>query len=368
MALVRREELLRVLESVQPGLSSREAIEQSSCFVFHKGKVITYNDEVSAQAPILDIKDNPVKLEAAIKAGPLLKLLQSMKGDELDMAVSGKDLTLKGKGKGVELHLEEGIHLAYANVEKPTEWKKLASDFGEAISIVHECAGKNEARYALTCVHVTGDWVEATDDLQAARYRIKVPIQMASLVRKEAIKHIIRLDATEFAETNAWLHFRNSLHTTLSVRRTIDPFPSISKWFKVEGKKISLPKGSTEAVETASILSGENADDNLILVELKNGANGNGRMRIVGQVVSGRYWEVRKLKYTGPNLGFLVPPELLTKIIKNHNEFEIANDRLKVKGLVEGVHKFSFVTSLGVKDDKKEKETQVKKRKEADDD
>ena len=49
MTTVNREAFLHQLESVQAGLSSKEMIEQSSCFAFIKGKVVTYNDEISCR-------------------------------------------------------------------------------------------------------------------------------------------------------------------------------------------------------------------------------------------------------------------------------------------------------------------------------
>ena len=62
---IQREELIRKLESVQPGLAVRETIEQSSTFVFYHGDVHTLNDEVYCRCPSgLD-----PKAKAAVPAG-----------------------------------------------------------------------------------------------------------------------------------------------------------------------------------------------------------------------------------------------------------------------------------------------------------
>ena len=44
---INRMNLLNVLESVHPGLSKRDMVEQSACFVFQGGRVITFNDEIA---------------------------------------------------------------------------------------------------------------------------------------------------------------------------------------------------------------------------------------------------------------------------------------------------------------------------------
>jgi len=42
---INRQEFLDSLEMVKAGLSPREFIEQSSCFAFKEGEVLTFNDE-----------------------------------------------------------------------------------------------------------------------------------------------------------------------------------------------------------------------------------------------------------------------------------------------------------------------------------
>jgi hypothetical protein len=72
MNRINREEFLRNLESVEPGLSPREILEQSSCFIFQKGWIKTFNDEVACK-----IK-SPLKLEGAVQAAPLLAILSAI--------------------------------------------------------------------------------------------------------------------------------------------------------------------------------------------------------------------------------------------------------------------------------------------------
>ena len=58
-----REDILEALEIVKPGLASKEHIEQSTCFAFKNGKVMTFNDEISVSHPVEGLDG----LEGAIK-------------------------------------------------------------------------------------------------------------------------------------------------------------------------------------------------------------------------------------------------------------------------------------------------------------
>jgi hypothetical protein len=75
MSQVNREVLLQQLESVQAGLSSREIIEQSSCFVFKDGNVVTFNDEVSCSRPC-----ELGSFTGAVQAAPLLSIREMLAG------------------------------------------------------------------------------------------------------------------------------------------------------------------------------------------------------------------------------------------------------------------------------------------------
>ena len=125
MSVVNRETLLAALEGVNPGVSAREQIEQSSCYVFQDGQVISFNDEVSCRCPSgLD-----PKIKGAIHASEIHELLRKLPDDELGIEVKGDKLHITGRGKRTWVPLEKEIHLPVDTVEIPSEWKKLHDDF-----------------------------------------------------------------------------------------------------------------------------------------------------------------------------------------------------------------------------------------------
>lgn len=335
---VNREELLNQLESIKPGLSPKDIIEQSSCFVFKEGNVMTYNDEVACT-----IK-SCLKIDGAVVAEPLIAILRKLPADTLEIDVVENELIIQAKRRKSGLRMEQMILLPIDNVEKPMKWVKLPEDFTEAIEIVSQCAGTDETNFALTCVHVHPEYVEACDNYQLSRFPMKTGIKKASLVRQSSIKNIIDLGMIEFSESDTWVHFRNSGGLVLSCRRHLEEYISLDALLECDGSPTVIPKGLSDAAERADVFSSENADNNQVTVDLspKNG----GQLRITGQGASGWYKETKKLKYTGEPMRFRIAPKLLMEISKRHNECEIAADRLKIDG-----GKFTYVTCLGKADD-----------------
>lgn len=320
---VNRETLLHALESVEPGLSKKETIEQSNCFALHDGLVSAFNDETCCHAPSGLAKD----FRGAVQADKVLTLLRKLSEDEIDLDAEDGQLIIKGKSRKAGIRMETEITLPIDKVEKPTKWTKLHEDFGEAIGIVYQCAGKDDSMFRLTCVHITPRWVEGCNNSEICRWKLPTGVSQPALVRKTAIKHVTTLGMVDFSETENWLHFRNPSGLVFSCRRYLEEYPSLSQFLKVEGQPMTLPKGLAEACDKADVFSSENTDNNFVTVELKAG-----RVKVRGQGVSGWYNEVKKVDYKGESLTFNVSPQLLMELVNRHNDCIISADRLKVNG------------------------------------
>lgn len=335
MIRVNRAALLQKLEAVLPGTSTRDMIEQGNSFVFKNGRIYTFNDEVAciARSPIED-----KTFTGAVQATPLLAILQKLEEEEVELDVVEGELIISGKRRKAGIRMDAEIHLPIDKLEVPKEWTPLHEDFVDAVSIVQECAGNDETKFILTCVHIHPKWVEACDNFQISRYKIKTGVKDPALVRRNAIKHIKHLGVTEFAETREWIHFRSSIGMQISCRRYIESFPDISPLIVMDdGNEINLPKGLAEACDKADIFSSENGDNNQVMVTLKPG-----KLYIKGQGASGWYSEVKKVSYAGEEFSFMISPKLLSEITKKHNTCRVSATRLKVGGGA-----FQYVTCLG---------------------
>lgn len=320
---INREELLRSLEAVEPGLSRREVIEQSGCFVFAEGYVSTYNDELFCRAK------NPFgdKLSGAVQGRKLLDVLRKMPEEEVEVEPKNGHLVISGRNRKVGVRMDEEILLPVAEVEKPGEWRKLNPEFVEAVKLVQECASKDQSVEMWTFVHIHPKFVEACDNHQAARYRLDTGLAAPVLVRRDSLKAAVAVEATHFAEAESWIYFRNAAGFEIACRRWVDEYKDLKPMFRVEGETMTLPKGLAEAAEKAEIFSSENSDDNHVLVVLQPD-----KLRIKGQGQSGWYLEVKKIRYSGRPLKFVVAPKLLVEITARVTDCVVSKDRLMVDG------------------------------------
>jgi DNA polymerase III sliding clamp (beta) subunit (PCNA family) len=326
MRKVNRAELLEQLQTVAHGLASRDIIEQSSCFVFNDGEIMTYNDEVSCR-----LKTN-LKLVGAVQSKSFMAILDKLEEEEIELVSNEGELMIIGARRQSGIRMEHEILLPVGNVDKPKAFKPLPEEFVDAVKLAQPIIAKSQTasnKFWSTCVHLHPKWIEACDNFRVLRYKLKTGVEGSTLVRGKAIDCITKLDVTEFCETENWIHFRNKRGLIVSCRRYIDKYPvdGINNLLKTKGSKLVLPKGLIEAAERADVFSSENADNNQVQIILKPS-----KLKIRGEGVSGWYEERKKLRYQGPALDFRISPSLLIELTRRHNECEIAEDRLKVDG------------------------------------
>jgi DNA polymerase III sliding clamp (beta) subunit (PCNA family) len=318
MKIVNRELLIQQLESVEPGLSTKDVVEQSSCYVFDKGKVMTFNSEIAC------MQDCDIGITGAVPAAPMLALLRKLTEDDIEISEEESGLLIKGKNKKVSITRQSSVELPINEVERPTKWRKLPDDFLKAVNMVHHCAGHDSAQFSLTCVHITPEFVEACDNYQLTRYQIDTGVKSAILVRRDSIKHIYNLGMTELAETDTWMHFKNETGMVLSCRRYEDEYQDYNELLNFEGAPIILPKGLGASADKAGIFT-EDSEDGHITIELMKG-----KVRIKGSGNFGRYRETKPIKYDGEEFAFTIAPQLIMEITSKHSKAKITTGRLKV--------------------------------------
>lgn len=320
---VNREQLLAVLDSVSPGLSEKEYLEQSSCFVFKEGVIQTFNDEISCR-----MDSGLAEVSGAVSAKKLLEVLRKLKEDELDVRVERDKLAVEGQGRTARFALEAEVFLPVEHVEAPGEWRELPPDFLDAAQLVQSCAGRDETQFELTCVHVSPKWLEASDGCQLIRYVLNTGVEEAYLLRRAAAKHAAQLGACETSLTAAWAHFRCPSGLVLSARRHSGSFPRYGDLLRLSGEAVSLPKGLADEAEIAGLFSSETPDLDLVTVRLDEGSVSLRAMGLTGEYTAGPF----KALYAGPAMTFSISPALLAAVVKRYSEARITEGRLVVDG------------------------------------
>ena len=329
-----RSDLLQTLELVSAGISPQNIVTQSNCFVFQDGKVFTYNDELACSA------DCKINFSGAVQASSILPLIQKLQEDFLDIQPGEGEIRLVGKGRRAGITCEQEISLPLKNVD-PTddaEWKPLPEDFDDAVDIVACSAGHNDSEFVLTCLHFAKGYVEACDNFQMTRHKLKLPLESDLLIRSEAVKRVVGFGANEFCETASWIHFRNEAGATIACRRYVHDYPKLAEHLKGEGEELRLPAGLEEAVAKANIFASDDAGTTQ-QVKISLGEN---KITIEGRGVGGWYQERHKIKYTGQSLAFVISPKLLSLVLARKPVCMVCDGKLLVD---EG--KFRFAACFG---------------------
>jgi hypothetical protein len=342
-----RVQLVQVLELLTPGLSQREIMEHANSYCFEKGKAITFNDETCCSM------NSPLKVTGAIPAEPLKEILLKLKEEHLDISQTNSKLLIKGKGQSVAITRDKKIELPLESLETPSKWKPLPERFSEGLKLIESCASKDEASFALTCIHLHPKWIEAFDTYQFARFNIVLGLKKSTLVRQVSIKNIVDLEMNEFAETKHWIHFRNSSGLMLACRRYTDKYPILDPLAKLSGKKIQLPKSLVDVADRAEVFSVYNTQENYIHVIVKPSW-----VHVKGEGQYGWYRGRRKIVYSGPPMEFMVNPVMLKHIVQQHKDMEICGG--KIKALKATIGDFIFVASLTERQDKEESKKESK--------
>ncbi len=322
--IIERIKFHSILESVKPGVSAKEVTEQSSCFIFCGGKVLAFNEEVYCEA------DSGLNewIKGAVAAKPLLALLDKMNEDVIEVVEDDSVLAVIGKKRRADFRMTLDLAITPSVVTPPEEYQDLHPEFCNAIEQVQSCAGTDDSKFTLTCVHVHPKWVEACDNGQLCRYQIKTGFTTPTLIRRDAIKHVTSMGMTEFAESENWVHFRNPQGLILACRRYTDLYEDLSQFLEVtDGVPTTLPSGLADAAARCEVFSGENIADNLVVVEIANN-----KFKISGEGSSGRFTETKKTRYAGPPLAFTIPPKMLVAVTERHAECILGSRQLKVDG------------------------------------
>ena len=334
---INRIELLQKLQAVAPGLASRESIEQSSCFVFKGGRVITYNGEVAC------FQKSNLDLTGAVASGPLLALLDKLPEEDIDLTVGEGELLIKaGKGRRSGIRMEADAMLPIEDVEKPEGWRDMHEAFNEAVDIAAQCTSKDDSKgFYQTCVHIHPNHIEACDNYQFARFPVVTGVAKAALIKREFIKNIAASDMTQVCETKSWMHFRNAAGLRMSFRLYMDDFPDLDYLLDVKGKPATLPGGLADAVDKAAVFSSMNAENDNVMVELRAD-----KMRLTGKSAQGWYKEQQPCKYSGPDINFIIAPKLLIEITKRTKECVISEGALKID-----TGRWTYISCLGAPDE-----------------
>lgn len=325
---VKRAELLEALKKVQPGLAAKEIIEQSQCFVFSEGDLITYNDEIMVSCPC----ELANKIEGAVRAEELFAFLSKIKNETVDIVIKENELRVSSKRAKVGIPFSAEIELPFDELQLPKDdaWVKLPEAFAEGIWKCSTTASRDMTKPVLTCIHLNGNCIESSDDYRITSFVLggkRKVFPKPILLPAKSARDLARYVPTEYGLTKGWVHFTNEDGIIFSSRVFEDEYPDINQYLEVDGEAVDIPEGIETVLERAGIFSkAEIAEDESIEVSI-----GTSSMTVSGEGDHGWFVEEVPIKRKGAVIRFRINPSFFKDLVDLHPKITVGEDRIRIE-------------------------------------
>lgn len=338
MSQVDRASLLRRLLAAGAGLApAGSGSLLGSCFFLSKGWVYAFNQEIACAAPAAGLDPSA---RGAVPAEEFIKILRNTEEEFVDISATDKSLIIKGKGKRTQLPLDADAKMDASRVERPGEYTRLDPTFAEGISRVVPCCRKkvDPKEFGKSCVHITPTFVEACDNVRAARYDVATFVAESALVRGTTVAELVPLGFTQACETPRWLHFRNPSGLRMSLRKIPgEDYPDYGELLSKRGSKVTLPRGLKGAALRAGVVAEADEEGEKVIVRLTREGT-----FVEGSGALGRHVDEREAaEFEGEGFAFKVPAKLLAELSEKRGELEVCGNALR---LSDGP--YTYLTSL----------------------
>lgn len=317
------ENLKKALEIVKPGLASKEIIEQSTSFAFIDGNVVTFNDEISISHPVPELE-----LTGAIRADELYQFLNRTGAKEIKVDLTDNEIVFKTPKSRAGLRLQSEVNLPLGEIELAEEFVPLPDGYIPAFKMAMNSTSSDASRPILTCIHLNGGYVEASDNFQLLRHAVTKAKFPKKLIPATSVKELVKLKPTHVSYGESWVHFRNANDTLFSCRVLNDAFPEINPFMDVEGATVQFPKEMPEILDRVRVFTKSEfmADETMEVEFNKN------RLTVKGSNDHGWFEERAKVAYTGAPVSFWIAPALLQNILQSYDSCVVGSNKIKFTG------------------------------------
>lgn len=258
-----KHELITALKFVESTMNDSDISGSNKILTFSGTDVCAMNDELHLRYPI------KTDFKTTVPTAPLVKLLDKINADEIDLALADKELKIKaGKARAAFPLEDTPEHID--EVKAPNQWHKLPDDFVQAVQLTQFTSTPRTDDPAMSCTHFDRKHVETTNGSQMTRYTIKKSLDDAAfMLRTKSAVCASKINPTHYGQTQGWAQFKNSEGIVISVRIRTGEFLPLDKVLKQERKtKIEFPETLRDALQRASVFCDDESPR--VTVEIKD--------------------------------------------------------------------------------------------------
>ncbi len=310
-----RKKLAAALKIASKGLSDTGGCNS---FVFHSGKITTFNGEVRVQ-----VKD-PAGLSASVPSVELINLINRFSKDEIEIVMSDDNSEVRVKGAGARAGIRCDV-AAISTSEIPpvatSDWSRPPETFIADLLSASKVCGTDDSMAVTMCVRILSNRIEACDNYRAMRITKPTGVDREFYLLASNVAILAGLSITKIAVVGSWLHARFD-GGMISLRgREFTEYPNLEPLMSIGGSEIIFPKELSEGISRSQVFTSEQTKAggggmryyNRVTVTLTKGL-----AKIHTGSSRGWYSEDLKLKYDGPDIAFDAHPDSMQQIL-NHS-------------------------------------------------
>lgn len=226
--IIKKKELLESLKMCMPGIETGSAVLQGAdSFVFHKGKIYSYNDVISVCVPITQEGLLEEKIEGCVKAEEFFKIITKFPSDEIKFTVTEKGSWLLecGKAKAEMTLMNFDFAPRFQNIAPDKDgWIKLDEDFMFGVGTCKMSVNKTQ----LSGVYFEGQDIISTDGNQMNCYTMKETELPKFWISDNSANELLKLKKLVSMQLQGtWAHFKAEDETMFSIKTLqADTYPA----------------------------------------------------------------------------------------------------------------------------------------------
>lgn len=322
---VNRQELLKALKAIKPGLATKDIVEKATCFIFTGTEIITYNDLISIGIPF------KTDFKCSVPAQEFYKILSEMEDKDLRIFVKDGKLNFKtSRATGhASISTESADDIVQLLIPKNKQkWQPLPKDFIQGVSLCMFSTSKDMTHPHLSCLCIQGDEIISSDDYRISLFTMKNKIKNKMLIPATEIQELIKFKVTHYSINEPWVHFKDKNGVVFCARTIQADFPNYKKFLDVKGtRRFKIPEGTIKAIKLSSIFAEGDFDSNKrILITI-----GDGELVCKGEKESGGIEVKTKIDFKGKPVSFTINPFFFSQILSHISTVVLSKNTLLFK-------------------------------------
>jgi hypothetical protein len=327
---IQKIDLLSALATVKPGLASQDTLEQTTSFAFIKGRVVTYNDELSISHPVPNLD-----ITGAVDANEIYNLLSKLSAKEIDITVNKDKINIKAGRVKASIKLTEEIVLPVKDeIGKIKDWTEIpdTKQLMDHISFAMKTCSSDMTMLAITCVCLRSNGlIQGTDRFRVVQCQGQETGLDDFLLPATAAAEVVKTEPIEMSLHDSWVHFRNEQDTIISTRIVTEKFidqERIDNILHCSGKiSLTFPKNILKMLDRVSVFAKRDfAHDEIVYADIANG-----KITLRATSKNGSTIREKDVIETEEELSIALTPSLFHTILNETRTCKISKDLKKLK-------------------------------------